>query len=190
MTPQFFRLSLKRHGLTLPETLVALVGMAIVVLSILAVHVERLQVVPGAELRGDAKALAEAMAAIVRDGRYGAARYENPIGIVCRAETNRLTVQELAANEVACWQDKVSAGLPNGAGTISTDENSYPPAYVITVSWSQPGARTASYVLRLEDRGLGEGSRPNQSPNQSMNQSTGSSVPAGAVPRSATRGAG
>jgi Tfp pilus assembly protein PilV len=166
------------YGLTLPETLVALVGLAIVVLGIAAVHVERLQSSPATTLRIDAKALAEELAAVVRESSLRSAsvgasavssnvgminasamtvplsaqpevvRFENPIGVTCRNDAKGLNAVDAASNQVACWQAKVAGRLPNGSGTIAVDAVSIPSVYVITVSWSQGGGSTASYVLR------------------------------------------
>jgi Tfp pilus assembly protein PilV len=144
-------------GLTLPETLVALVGLAIVVLGIVAVHVERLQTIPIVAWRSDAKMLAEEFAAIVRDetlkssnAQQAPVRFENPIGVTCRVDVKSLSAVDVAANQVACWQGKVASQLPNGSGTIAIDQAAVPQVYVITVSWSQGGGSTASLVLRTK----------------------------------------
>jgi hypothetical protein len=101
------------------------------------------------------------MAEYMRSQNNSAVRFENPIGSVCQADLTLevsqrkspqlpLQIQQLANNAVACWQDKIASTLPNGAGAISMDDVSKPPAYLIIVSWSPPGGGTASYLLRLE----------------------------------------
>ncbi|MBC7985010.1 MAG: hypothetical protein H7Y02_14275 [Candidatus Obscuribacterales bacterium] len=154
----------KQCGLTLPETLAALVALAIVILSIASVYLERSRAVPGLALRQEAHDLASELAARIESNMANAARdgsaivfYENPVGVLCRPElkpglrSNPKAPQphDIAANEVACWQAQVNERLPSGAGAISLDSISVPAAYIITVSWSQPGVRTASYVLRV-----------------------------------------
>jgi len=140
----------RQRGLTLPETAAALIGLAIFILSILAVHVERMSTSTSSVLRLDAEKLARELAQQVQGNRQSDVRYENAIGVVCKADANNLNPQQQALRQVACWQEKVSAALPSGMGAISLDEEAAPPAYVITVSWSQPGARTASYLLRID----------------------------------------
>jgi Tfp pilus assembly protein PilV len=145
-----------QQGLTLPETLAAFVGLAIVVLGIVAVHVERLQTQPEVARRVDAKLLADEMATVVHDAEAKskqdpareAVRYENPIGMVCSKEASGLSIADAAANQVACWQSKIATRLPNGSGTIALDQTTVPVSYVVTVSWSQASGSTASYVVR------------------------------------------
>ena len=146
----------RQSGLTVPETLVAFVGMAIVGLGIVAVHVERLQTQPTTSWHSDAKLLAEEMAAIVSAASQKpmqaingeAVRYENPIGVVCRNDVANLSAIDIAANQVACWQSKVAAKLPNGSGMLALDQVTMPASYVITVSWLQASGSTATYVVR------------------------------------------
>jgi Tfp pilus assembly protein PilV len=155
MTRKWFG-RIDQRGLTLPETLVALVGLAIVGLGIVAVHVERLQMQPTSAWHDDAKILAEEMATIVRGtvqktaqaGNSEVVRYENPIGVVCRTVVANLSANDMAANQVACWQNKVAAKLPNGSGTIVLDQATIPISYVIAVSWLQASGSTATYVVR------------------------------------------
>lgn len=154
----------RQRGLTLPETLAALIALAIVILSIASVYLERERAVPGLALRQAAHALAAQLGAQIEQGVAESIRsegapvfYENPVGVVCQPElklgqrSDRKAPQphDLAANSVACWQVQVSERLPNGTGAISLDSSSVPPAYAITVNWSESGARTASYVLRV-----------------------------------------
>jgi Tfp pilus assembly protein PilV len=148
---------MKQRGLTLPETLVALVGLAIVGLGIVAVHVERLQTQPASGWYSDAKMLADEMEAIVRDTAQKTkqaatigemVRYENPIGVVCSNDAANLRAADRAANQVACWQSKVAAMLPNGSGMIALDQVTIPASYVVTVSWLQSTGSTATYVVR------------------------------------------
>jgi hypothetical protein len=42
-----------------------------------------------------------------------------------------------------------SNNLANGEGSITSDAGALQAAYVVTVSWAQPGARGASHVLRV-----------------------------------------
>lgn len=135
--------------MTLPETLAALVAFGVVVLSVVTVHLERVRAAPGIAMREEAQRLAHELAAKIRDTRALGVHYEDAVGIVCNREAKPKNSQAAANNEVACWQSRVSERLPNGEGAIASDAYSIPPAYVVTVSWSQPGARGASYLLRV-----------------------------------------
>jgi Tfp pilus assembly protein PilV len=138
-----------QRGLTLPETAAALVAFAVVVLSIATVHLERTRAAPGLALRGQAQRLANDMAAVIHSNRDPVVHYEDAVGVVCRKDISATPLQAIANNEVACWRERVMQGLPNGEGAIATDPNSLPPAYIITVNWTQPGGRGASYIQRV-----------------------------------------
>lgn len=140
---------LNQRGLTLPETLAALVATGVVLLSIATVHLERARAAPGIALREEAQRLAHELAEKIRTTRGMAVHYEDTVGIVCTRAALPKQPQAAANNDMACWQEKVRERLPNGGGAITSDEHSLPPAYVVTVSWSQPGARGASYVVRV-----------------------------------------
>jgi type IV pilus modification protein PilV len=140
---------MKQRGLTLPETLVALVAFGVVLLSVATVHLERARAAPGIALREEAQHLAHELAEKIRTTRSMAVHYEDTVGVVCNRDSVPKQPQAAANNDMACWQEKVRERLPNGGGAIASDTTSLSPAYVVTVSWSQPGARGASYVVRV-----------------------------------------
>jgi prepilin-type N-terminal cleavage/methylation domain-containing protein len=140
---------MRQRGLTLPETLAALVAFGVVTLSIATVHLERARAAPGITLREEAQRLAHELAEKIRVTRSMAVHYEDTVGVVCNRTATPTQPQLAANNEMACWQEKVRERLPNGEGVIASDTDSLTPAYLVTVSWSQPGARGASYVVRV-----------------------------------------
>jgi type IV pilus modification protein PilV len=141
------------RGLTLPETLAALLAFGIVVLSVATVHLERARAAPGIALREEAQRLGRELAEKIRstqaDNRSHQVHYEDTVGVVCNRNALPKQPQAVADNDVACWQEKVRERLPNGEGSITSDASAVEAAYVVTVSWSQPGARGASHVLRV-----------------------------------------
>jgi type IV pilus modification protein PilV len=141
------------RGLTLPETLAALVAFGIVVLSVATVHLERARAAPGIALREEAQRLGRELAEKIRGTQVNTqanqVHYEDTVGVVCNRDVLPKHPQAVADNDVACWQEKVRERLPNGEGSITSDASALEAAYVVTVSWSQPGARGASHVLRV-----------------------------------------
>jgi type IV pilus assembly protein PilV len=142
---------LRQHlGLTLTETLTALVLLAIGVLCIATLYMERSQAAPAVLLHSKANRLAQEMRERMRTQYAAPVHFENPVGVLCNPRLVDVTPQVLATNDIACWQSKVAETLPNGSGAIARDSQSLTPAYLITVSWSPPDRGTASYLLRVE----------------------------------------
>ena len=137
-------------GLTLTESLTALVLLAIGVLCIATVYLERAQAAPAVLLHSKANRLAAEMAERLRAQRSEQVHFENPVGVRCNPQLANATPQKIATNDIACWQEKVAQTLPNGSGAIARDTVHMTPAHLITVSWSPPDRGTASYLLRVE----------------------------------------
>jgi type IV pilus assembly protein PilV len=137
-------------GLTLTETLTALAMVAIGVLCIATVYLERTQAAPAVLLHSKAGRLAAEMAEHVRNRKDATLQFENPVGITCDARFENADPQRQVSNAIACWQDKVAKTLPNGSGAVGHDSTTNPQSYLITVSWSQPGGKASSYVLRID----------------------------------------
>jgi Tfp pilus assembly protein PilV len=144
------RFASRARGLTLTETVTALALLGIGVLCIATVYLERSQAAPAVLLHSKANRLAEEMSQQMSARRSDQVHFENPVGVLCNAELKNASPQQLATNDMACWQDKVAATLPNGSGAIALDTSGVRQAYLITVSWSPPGGGTASYLLRAE----------------------------------------
>ena len=132
------------------DALVALLVLTMGLIGIASLYAERIRPGSGGRLHATAVELASSIAMKIRTNRDQDAIYENAMGVVCKQNYVAKKPEGRAANEVACWQDEIEKALPNGTGFITLDMSAVPPAYTITVNWSEPGARTASYVERVE----------------------------------------
>jgi Tfp pilus assembly protein PilV len=146
----------RRHqtGLTLVETIVALLLIASCTIGIAAIYAQRQNIARGGRLHEHAVALAQQMATSIRDNNEGATNFETTLGATCNNQSSRSSDSSKkknnhAVNIVACWQDAVEQELTNGSANISLDRSSVPAQYIIVVSWSEPRSGTASYVLRV-----------------------------------------
>jgi len=99
----------------------------------------------GGGLHATAAELGEQMASIVRNEKDASTNFETGLGHTCNSAQAIPDVD----NEVACWQDDVARALSNGAARIVLDSSTVPAQYVITISWTDPRAGTASYVQRV-----------------------------------------
>ncbi len=137
-------------GATLVEVLVALLILSVGLLGIAALYVDNLRSGRTSILRTQAATLAADMADRIRVNRAGGAAFARVTGQHCTDIATDAPAADVAANEVACWQDDVARELPNGTGTIARDTTTLPATYTVTVSWSETGAGTASYVVRVQ----------------------------------------
>lgn len=120
------------------------------VLSIVTVYLQRERAVSITAQQALAHRLANEMAQRIESQSHTDVRFENAIGVRCAAAPGTSTppAQAQAIREVACWQERVAAELPNGTGSIALDDFAVPPSYAITVSWSLPRGGLASYTVR------------------------------------------
>jgi len=156
-TLQFPPMSLTRpslqsrlRGATLVEVLVALLILSVGLLGIAALYVDNLRNGRTGVLRTQAAQLAADMAERVRANRAGGASFAQVTGRRCADLPSTASADEAAANEVACWQEEVARVLPNGTGLVGRDASTVPVTYTVTVSWSETGAGTASYIVRVQ----------------------------------------
>ncbi len=138
------------HGATLVELLVALLILSVGLLGIAALYVDNLRNGRTGVLRTQAATLAADMAERVRTNRSGGASFARVTGQRCRELPPTASTDDVVGNEVACWQEEVAKTLPNGTGIVARDTTTVPPTYTVTVSWSETGAGTASYVVRVQ----------------------------------------
>jgi type IV pilus modification protein PilV len=138
------------RGMTLVESLAALLLSAVAVIGISALYLERQRVERAGETRTTAAALAATMAEQIRDGAYRTG-YENLLGAGCTTDTPK-DADAAASQRTACWQDQVAQLLPNGSGSVLRERGTTPPTYTIAVSWSDPTTGAASYVTRAATR--------------------------------------
>jgi type IV pilus assembly protein PilV len=140
----------RTRGVTLVEVLVALLILSVGLLGIAGLYVENLRTGRTGALRTQAATLAADMAERIRTNRTGAAAFVRVTGQRCTELAGSASIDEVAANEVACWQEDVANLLPNGTGIVARDTTTVPATYTVTVSWSETGAGTASYVVRVQ----------------------------------------
>jgi type IV pilus assembly protein PilV len=138
------------RGATMVEVLVALLILAVGLLGVAALYVDNLRSGRTGVLRTQAATLAGDMADRIRTNRTGGAAFARVTGQRCMELAPTAPVEDVAANEVACWQEEVAKFLPNGTGIVARDTTTVPPTYTVTVSWSETGAGTASYVVRVQ----------------------------------------
>jgi type IV pilus assembly protein PilV len=150
MSPDALPIRSRSQGATLVEVLVALLILSVGLLGIAALYVDNLRNGRTGVLRTQAAQLAADMAERVRTNRAGGASFARVTGQRCRDLPSTPTADEAAANEVACWQEEVAKVLPNGTGLVALDSTTVPATYTVTVSWSETGAGTASYVVRVQ----------------------------------------
>lgn len=136
-----------QRGFSLVEALIALIVLAIGLLGIAGLYVETLRASRSALFRTQAVTLAADLADRIRANRQPANAYTG-------GGANALAVTDLAA-----WNAAVAATLPDGAGEIRFRDalGIAPPAYMIRVSWTEPGSVDADgdpapavYELRIE----------------------------------------
>lgn len=139
-----------QDGATLVEVLVALLILAVGLLGIAALYVDNLRNGRTGLLHTQAASLAADMADRIRANREGGAAFARITGQKCSELPPGTASDAVAVNEVACWQELVGRELPNGLGTIVRDTTTLPATYTVTVSWSETGAGTASYVVRVQ----------------------------------------
>jgi type IV pilus assembly protein PilV len=143
-------LSHAQAGLTLTESITALLVLGIGVLCIATVYLERSQAAPAVLLHSKASRLAAEMTEHMNAYRNDGVHFDNPVGVRCQETLTSTDKQQQATNDLACWQDKVARTLPNGSGAIARDPDRVRRAYLVTVSWSAPEGGTASYLQRWE----------------------------------------
>jgi Tfp pilus assembly protein PilV len=148
------RLTNQQSGVTLLDTIVALLLLASCTIGIAAIYAQRQNIARGGRLHEHAVKLAQQMATTIEENSDAATNFETTLGATCDEQPSKATRNSKkktnhAVNIVACWQDSVEQDLTNGTANISLDRTSVPAQYVIIVSWSEPRSGTASYVMRV-----------------------------------------
>lgn len=139
-------------GFTFVELVVALLIVGIALIGIAALYAESTRATLVTEPRARAQALAEQIAARIRENPAGRSGYASVVGVVCDPAAKPRRVTDAAALEAACWQQRVARELPSGHGAITRDASTHPPTYVIAVSWSPREGGAASFVMRVQAR--------------------------------------
>jgi type IV pilus assembly protein PilV len=151
-------------GISLVESLVAMLVLSIGMLGIAALYVESLRSGRSALARTQAVMLVSDMADRMRANSGVANLYvktadaTGSLSTACNGGSGTCTPANMAANDIAVWHQMVDdradnpasgqLGLPNGRGTIAITTAGPPRIMTITVQWEDAGA-TSSYALRL-----------------------------------------
>jgi type IV pilus assembly protein PilV len=139
----------RARGFTIIEILAALLVIAVGVIGIAALYSDAAQTNTEEYLHLQAAELAAEIAKRIEENADGRVGYVGTVGVVCNTERDFNSPVDAAANEAACWEDRVERSLPSGLGTITRDVSRTPVTYVVAVSWSAPKKGAASYVTQV-----------------------------------------
>jgi type IV pilus assembly protein PilV len=142
-------------GLTMIETLVALVILSVGLLGIAALHVESVRSARGATLRTKAITLAGDMAEKMRANRTGTLGNDyicgpNDTGADHECDddddgvaTASCDPAEMADHDIWQWKERIAnpqSGLPEGATAAITSDGALNPTFTISLSWEENDA--------------------------------------------------
>lgn len=149
----------RQRGISIVESLVALVVIAVGMLGIAGLYLSSLQSSRSAKLRAQAVQLAGSIADRIRANRDGATAYATsgygtgPAAQDC--DTERCTPAELAQDDLAHWIEDIRATLPGAArvsGVVQVTDRARPNSdnYVIRVTWREANSDIDySYVFSM-----------------------------------------
>jgi type IV pilus assembly protein PilV len=153
----------RESGISLVESMVALVVLAIGMLGIAALHVESVKANRTALLRTQAVNLANDLADRIRANRQAGVSYRLAVGALPAVGscvvTNNCTDDQLAVDDLARWVRAVRLLLPaspDGAppatlvGVVPAAAAGQPDTYRIRVEWSEPGEPRSRYELNMQ----------------------------------------
>ena len=141
------------RGSTIMELVAALLVIAVGIIGVAALYSDSVGTNTDVRLQTQAAELAEEIASRIEANEPGRIGYVGTVGVVCNLNPKSLNAHDAAANEAACWEDKVEAALPSGSGTIMRDTSTTPTSFVVAVSWSAPDKGAASYVIQVKPEG-------------------------------------
>ena len=145
-----------QQGLTLIETLAALVVLSVGLLGIAMLQTHGIEAGRTAHFRNQAVNLTADMAERIRSNPLGLEGYSGAgTDHGCSAVTGDsldCTPEQMAAHDVFLWDRVVRASLPNGDWQIQVDSGSSPASYRLAISWEEP--RHGQLEHRLTIRAL------------------------------------
>jgi type IV pilus assembly protein PilV len=133
-------------GITMVESLVALVVISVGMLGIAGMYLASLQAGRSASLRTQAINLASDMADHIRANQLGRKYYKanaDDKGEQKDCATKSCSTEEVAKNDIYVWKQQISAALPaNANGQLKFTDNLRPIPDVceVLVTWREPGA--------------------------------------------------
>jgi type IV pilus assembly protein PilV len=147
----------KQRGISIVETLVALVIISVGMIGIAGLYLSSLQASRSAKLRAQAVQLAGSIADRIRANRDAGAAYDTtkvtPADKGCDAKN--CSAADLASDDLYKWTNDLSAALPGGTlakGTVAVLDRARPLSdnYLITVTWREAQSDVDySYVLSM-----------------------------------------
>jgi type IV pilus assembly protein PilV len=150
-----------QHGVTMVESLVALVVLSVGMLGIASLYVSSLKAERSAQIRTQAINLVSDMADRIRANvpareYYGVAKYGTPSLHNC-VVTSNCSITDLAEDDLARWIDTAKKTLPGttqapkATVVVTTAAGGLPDQYRIAVAWREPGDETdLTYQNTLE----------------------------------------
>lgn len=144
-----YRARAPQFGFTIVEVLAALLVIGAGIIGVAALYSDVVRTQAETQLHMQAALLAEEIAVRINANEPGRVGYTGTVGVVCDPQATPNSPQDAAANEAACWEDRVEQALPSGLGTITRDTTTTPVRYLVAVSWSEPESGAASYVIQV-----------------------------------------
>lgn len=142
-----------QSGLSLVETLVALVVLSAGLLGVAALQVQGMSAGQTANFRTHAANLAADMAERIRSNPLGLDAYAGPASDHrCAADAGEAldcTPEQMAAHDLFLWERAIRASLPGGDWRIQVDSGSVPPGYRLEVIWVEPRHGPLRYRLSI-----------------------------------------
>ena len=145
------------RGISMVESLVALVIISVGMLGIAGLYLSSLQASRSANLRIQAVNLATDLGDRIRSNKRGVAKYKatsTDTGASKTCDTATCTPDDIAANDLYIWKTAITAALPanaNGKVDYTAATATAPNRCVITVTWREAGADSDStYKLVVE----------------------------------------
>jgi len=136
----------RQSGITLIETMIAILVLSFGMLGMLSVFLNSLKITSSSHYRSIAAQQMYALSDNVRSSLPQLTVYPTASGSAVSncLTTAGCTTAEITQTEVALWQTRLAAMLPSGAGTICRDSS---PNDGTTGSWACDG--TGQYVIKV-----------------------------------------
>lgn len=164
--PRFSMKARRQRGISIVESLVALVVIAVGMLGIAGLYLSSLQSSRSAKLRSQAVQLGSSLADRIRSNREGAVFYATagygagPAAQDC--QTKICTPQQLAQDDLANWIADIREALPGAdrvTGTVVVTDRERPESdnYVISVTWREANSDidyAYTFSMNLENEPL------------------------------------
>ena len=142
-----------QSGLTLIETLVALVVLSVGMLGVAALQVQGMSAGRTANYRSHAANLAADMAERIRSNPLALDAYAGPASdnrcAAVGGEGLDCSPEQMAAHDLFLWDRAIRASLPEGDWRIQVDSGSEPPGYRLEVTWVEPRHGPQAYHLAI-----------------------------------------